>query len=256
MNNNIEIIKKIFYRIIATAIGNDNKFFVLFILIASFLILIYRLLKYPKITLMMIGAILYQFFVFIFVYTDLSPNKVNTVLLVIFFFEWILRYDKQFENAKNKLFLIIILTFNALFGIELVVQDITCSYSNAKATASYINKEIPQDSNFIVSGIPYSLSIIPFTSNYRFWSPQIEDYFTFCTWNDESIAEYEIPELENRIRKAFFNNKKTYFIYCFDWNENSLNDFIKMTNGKLLYENTNKTIQKEEKYRIYKLFDN
>lgn len=258
--NKLDLLFIIIYTIFARILGNTNLIFNIIVFFITLVVLIYQFILNKKITSMMLVSICFQLFVYLFIYSDLVNQKSLTMLLIIIFFAWIEQYE-DIDNTKKKLpvfeiYLCFILAFSCIFGVRSVSREIKYKYSYAKETAGFINNNISEDAIFIPSDIPFSSAIIPFTNVKKFWSPQINDYFSFVTWNEETASSYYINDFKNVIDEKFNDKNNIYFIYCYNWTEEGLQWFIDGTSAEELFRTEAESIQKDEKYILYKLYNN
>ena len=262
MNQSYLFIWQIIKGITNTAIGNlNNLYLMIIVLLITVILLIYRFLKFPKITTMMVISIMYQMFIFFYIYSDISAFKSYTVLLVVLFFECIYRQEQNKRKEVNKkqiyidTFLTTILMLNVVCGIAFIANELVFDYSYSKRTAEYINENIQEGSNIVVSDVPHSSAIIPYAENYKYWSPQLQDYFTFCIWNDKIKSECSEKEFIKRIEEKYKNTDNVYFIYCNNWKEGMIDNFIERTRATLVFDSGDLIpFITDETYKIYKLY--
>lgn len=257
--NKLKLLFIVIYNIFAKILGNSNLILSIVVFFITLFVLLYQFILHKKTTIMLVVSITFQLFVYVFIYSDLVYQKTLTILLIIIFFAWIQKYE-EIDNPKKELpafeiYLCFILTFSCIFGVHSVAKEIKYKYSYAKETAEFINNNIPNDAIFVVSNIPFSSSIIPFTNINSFWSPQLNEYFSFVTWNEETASSYYINDFKEAIDKEFIDKDNIYFIYCYNWTEEGLQYFIEATSAKELFRSETQSIQKDEKYILYKLYN-
>ncbi len=263
INNNFEFDSSIFIitlNIIMNIIGNifntNNVIIILVILILSVLLFIYELIYYRANAIIMLISISYQVFIYVFIY-GISLQRVMTIFLIILFFCWIQREDYKPKKRFNIIFdvaLFITLFCLVISGITLSVEEIKGNFSYAKDAAEYINNNLDNDCIFIASDQPRVSAIIAYTKENYFWTPQTNNYFTFVTWDDNYEKSYNIEEILEMIDNDFTNKDNIYFIYCYNWNEEFLNNFLEVTDAEEIYRTGEDPIKSDEKYIIYKLY--
>lgn len=128
------------------------------------------------------------------------------------------------------------------------INDYKRNYSDAYDTATFINKKLSSNSNFICNNDASCSSIIPYTNN-SFYSAHSKKEFTYIIWNNERQKEIDYKKLDNLFRKKIF-----YYIYI-DNNEKNEEQFYSRLSKKYnltkVY-NSSQTIS-DEKYKIYKI---
>ena len=225
-NDTGRFLYEIVVNIVSKTLGNENYGVIVCVISILMAETISQLINNTKNTLIMLIGIGFQLGVYLFIYADLSYQKIFTSLFIIIFCYFI-----QDENQKKISFiwfetsLVFILMLNCILGINAFAKDVQYEFSDAKNTAEFINYNINESSTFIVSSIPYASAIIPYTNSYKFWSPQINNYYTFVTWNADLIKGYTLDEFEKTIVNNFENRDNIYFIYCYNWGEGRIRNF-------------------------------
>lgn len=232
------------------------------IVVLAIILLIYELMKHTKNAIIIFISICFQLFIYTFIYSSILEQRAATILLIILLFVWIQKEECiNVENKKMVFFdvsLSIILLFNISNSLLRVEKDFKYTYSGAKETAEYINNNINcNDAIFVSSHTPLTSSIIPYTKTKMYWSPQLDKFFTFITWNEENESQYEVPidEVLNNTNKKFKDKNDIYFIYCYNWDNKSLEYFITNTNAIEIFRSETNTIKMDEKYIVYKLYN-
>ena len=258
--NILESIKNILLSSCTILFTEEFKYFSFAILTILF---VYEIIKHIKNATIITVAVAFQLFVYIFIYS-ISPQRAGIILLITLLFTWIQTEeinDKAIKSKKNILFstlFVILLTMNVINSFIYIQEEIKYEYSAAKETAQYINGNLNEkNAIFISSHIPIGSAIIPYTK-YKFYSPQLDKYFTFTTWDKENENQNNVP-IETTIRNVnnrFKDKENIYFIYCYNWNEESLNEFLNNTNAIQIFTSNTDLIRQDEKYIIYKLYNN
>lgn len=232
--------------------GAKLKYPVLFILIGMF---IYELLKHPKNALIIFVTILYQVFIYTFIYS-LSDQRAAIIILIILLFSWIQKEEINKECIYTDMIILIILLANVILSAFEIENEVKYNYSDAKDTAQYMNENI-KEGTFICSHLPISSAIIPYTKTKRYWSPHFEKYFSYITWDSQNEMQNYIPIslIISNINKSFEKEENLYFIYCYNWEEEDLKEFIKEFEAKPIYTSKNNPIKADEIYTIFRLYD-
>lgn len=258
MNLNIELnikeISKTFYNSINKTLVNlyniEDSFCLNGIKIFLGLILLYEIIKYPKNFLIIFCTVILQLFIYSYIYMC-TPQRAGVWNLIIMFCWWI-----QEDEATNKnnfkiiieLFIVILFSYNIYFDFESITNDYHCNYSSAKETAEYINENIDENSIFVCTNMPKASAVIPYTSNYKYWSPQIKKDFSFVSWNEEYTNTYTVGEFKDMLEEF---EKNIYLLYTDDWNDEIIIDFENENYIEPLFE-SNESIRGED-YKIYKI---
>lgn len=240
--------------------SNVDFFFVSGILWYTLILyLIYYELKYYKLDFIKICVIiLWQLFIYGFIY-GMSSQRAGTVIFIILFFVWT-RKDKKKEKIKieknlKNMIEIVLMSASVLVGIIYCCIDITFPYSSAKETAQYINQNIDKSAVILTGNQPeFCSSIMAYTNKVRFYYIQREDYFTY--------AILDATNRENLTREAFqnakekFKDKEIYYIYePYKATESTDQDVIEELEKEneiiKIYES--KESFKEEQFFIYKI---
>ncbi len=212
----IEHIKGIlmqFYNIIKSMLGTSNLFFVMVTFIYILICAIYELRCKPKNFIIIFTSILYQFWIYEYIYYA-SEQRANSIFMIILLFAWIQREENK-ENYIERVIIskmmIIILAINCIFGIKYSIEDIKYAYSSAKQTAQYISENISKENILISRHMPLSEAIIPYLDEYKIWNPQIRDYFTYVTWNEDNKESIGMEFLDI-VKETFGEEKELYYI--------------------------------------------
>lgn len=145
--------------------------------------------------------------------------------------------------------IVILLAYNIYSGFKTISEEYYLNYSSALETAEYIEQNIENDAMFICTNMPKSSAVIPYTSNYKYWSPQTKNYFSFVSWNEDYENTYTVQEFKDMVEN--FEEENLYFLYTYDWKDEIINDFEEEGYIELIFE-SNDSI-KDENYRIYKI---
>lgn len=97
--------------------------------------------------------------------------------------------------------------------------------------------------------MPLTSAVIPNCINYKFWSPQKNDFFTFVTWDENYKKEIDLDKMFEDV-KNLFKDKKIYLLYSYDFDEILL-DFYK--NNEYIEEIFKCEDSEKENYILYRI---
>lgn len=161
--------------------------------------------------------ILWQAFIYTYIYAA-SPQRIQSIILIILFFIWTGNYTNKKEKSKieKKLFEIcfsIFMILNIINGVYLVTADIEGNYSTAKQVANYIEEQLPENSIMIVGSEPeFVSSIIAHTTNTKYYYIQSNDYFSFATWDKANIENLD-KEFDIQALKEKLGTENVYYLF-------------------------------------------
>lgn len=252
--NIVEDSYNVLLKVCTILFGIEFNVITLIILIA---LLIYEFVKHTKNAIIITITTAFQLFIYIFIYS-VSDQRAGIFLLIVLLFPWI---QTEGIGKKNKKVVFLNILFTVLLTIQIantiiyVEREIDYKYSAAKETADYINENL-KNKCIVCSHIPFASAIIPYTNN-NFYSPQLDKYFTFTTWDKENEEQNDVPieiVLEN-INNKFKDKENIYFIYCYNWDKEKLQEFLTYTNALEIFKSNENLIRRDEKYIIYKLYN-
>lgn len=239
-----------------------SKGFICYFILWIILALIWQLKKDNKGLLIMIISIIWQLFIYIFIF-GASEQKSNTIFLIILLIAWMNYYSEDYKNESKltkkiynivKYGFIVIMILNSINGISYISLEISKNYSNSKDTAVYIEENIQDNSVFVCLHGPTASAIIPYTNNKKFWNPYSKKYFTYVTWDKDSNT-YLTPK--QAIKNIMGNFKKGENVYIIESNtlyKNEFNDLKKNNYLSKIFEISKDCIMTDEKYySIYKI---
>lgn len=232
--------------------GLNDNIGIYIVCIPLLILLIYEIEYYPKNALIFIPTILFQFFIYSFIYFC-SPQRAGTLILLLMFLLWI-----QTEEPKQKkvnliieFICMILFVFSIIFGIIIVNIEIKYNYSSAKETAEYINEKI-DNGIFICADMPCSSAVIPYVNKNIFWSPSLQNYFSYTTWNEQCNTDYTIDDLKELIKKNFNKNQKLYLLYSYNWKDEIITE---LEDEKCIETKFVSSPALEEQYIIFEIKD-
>ena len=240
-----------------------NFRFIAIIICGLVVVVIYYCLKYyTKITLKILVTLLWQWIIYTFVF-GVNLQKAISIILIILFFVWTNRESGNYkvkdckETKCLKIIIIILLFFNIIVSIILGVYDIIYNYSSSRETAKFISENIEKGSIMVTGDLPEACSsIIAYTDKVKFYNVQMDDYFSYITWNGK-IREKLEDDFIDKLKKKFNGNEDLYYVYVkdkvFKQNDKKLiKKLVKQNVLKKVYE-SNTAFEFEETYIIYKI---
>lgn len=262
----LQIYEKI-CRILQQMFGRTMSKYLIFrvcICLYSILLIIWQARKNYENLIIGLTAILWQMFIYLFIY-DSSEQKVNSMLLICIFIAWLNlitkskeEKNKDIEQAMTAGCLILLLISN-IEGVTWCAKDVLNRYSNARIAAEYIEENLEEDAIFICTDAPYSSAIIPYTENKKFWNPSTEEYFTYMVWDEISNRELSINEIIEKVQDNFNKNDNIYLLDSHpDVNKELHEEDIEEYQNKgilseIIYKDYIRTEIYEEMYEIYKI---
>lgn len=235
---------------ISILFNTEEQFCIISILIILGIFLIYELIFYPKNFVIIFSTTILQLFIYSYIYIC-TPQRAGTLLLLIIFVLWIQEEKIKTKKLKTilEMLIVILLAYNIYSGFKTISEEYYLNYSSALETAEYIEQNIENDAIFICTNMPKASAIIPYISNYKYWSPQTKNYFSFVSWNEDYENTYTVQEFKDMVEN--FEEENLYFLYTYDWKDEIINDFEEEGYIELIFE-SNDSI-KDENYRIYKI---
>lgn len=254
-------------KILTNFLGNiiNNSVIFLFCYITLTIILIYQIYKQPKNTIMGIVAIIWEFLIFLFIYSDFATQKTNTIFLVLVFIFWINLNEKEINVNKkcdNVLKFCTIFTFTLFLlisdinGLQNIESEITKKYSDSIGVAEFINTNVEDDAVFLCTNIPRTSAIIPYVKNATFINPLNLREFTYVTWDETAYKNIAVNYIIENIKKSDYNEKNIYLIENLVSSEDD--KMIKELQNqnilsKVLYESDKENVFGDEVYKMYKI---
>ncbi len=261
------IVNSFLITIVINFIGNGlyNMIIVLIFYIIFPTILMYVLYKNPKNVVIGIVGIMWQFFVFLFVYSDFSIQKTNTIFLVIIFVFWISLNEKEksVNEIIDKVFKFIIIfttTFLLLMsdinGLQYIKNEVIKKYSDSIEVAEFINNNVEDDAIFVCTNIPRTSAIIPYVKKGVFINILNMKEFTYVTWDQTAYKIINPNYIIEKIKKSDYNTKNIYLIESIFSAEDD--EKIKELQNKnilseTLYESNKENVLIDEIYKVYKI---
>ena len=217
------------------------------------LFLLYELKYHKKNLLIFLITVSYQIYIYYNIY-GISDQRCDVFIFIILFILWI-----QHNNIKSKKeyitmiipLLLLLIAYSYSYN-DMLNYDLNYPYSEAKATAKFINKNINNNSIFITQDMPETSAIIPYINknqNIKFYGLEINDYFTYVTWDYKKQEQLNETNLINTITKKIKNENNLYIIA----NKEKYYQYQNLINNnyiKIIYLSN---FESKETYCIYKV---
>jgi len=236
---------------------NITLYFILFLVLV---LTIYIFKNYLKIGLEILGCLLWQYGIYAFVF-ETNIHKSISIILIIMFFTWIMKYKyriKKNKFDKGAIFILIILMISNIFSVIYIsFLEYYYNYSSAKEVAEYIEENIEEDSIIINGDLPeICTSIMVYSDKVKFYNVQIEDYFSYIVWNNDIRKELKANFLDDVIYK-YKEVDKLYYIYpkykVFKKNDKKIIMQLEKEGRIKKIFVSNDAIDEEETYILYKI---
>lgn len=178
-------------------------------LIAIIALLVFQIKVNKKNAIILVVSCLWQMMIYLFIYSDTSGQKLNTMFLIFIFIAWInLACDSdRINNINGKLrkyimqFCIFIIILSDICGLTNIQNEINQVYSDSKNVANYIKQNLDEDAIIVCTNCPTASAIIPYLKNVKFWNPFSKQYFTYITWKNDFNTDLKIDEIINNIKE-------------------------------------------------------
>ena len=254
-------------KILINFLGNiiNKSVIFLFCYITLTIILVYQIYKQPKNSIIGIVAIIWEFLIFLFIYSDFATQKTNTIFLILVFIFWInlnekeIKVNKKSDNALKfcTIFTVtLFLLISDINGLQNIESEITKKYSDSIGVAEFINTNVEDDAIFLCTNIPRTSAIIPYVKNATFINPLNLKEFTYVTWDETAYKNIAVNYIIENIKKSDYNEKNIYLIENLVSSEDD--KMIKELQNqnilsKVLYESDKENVFGDEVYKMYKI---
>ncbi len=240
------------------------RFNMSYIILVLLLILII-ILSFYKCKEMIMFLVSYIYFMFInyFIFYSITLRAVIVIFLLMFIC-WIIKEDIKLLNNKVAKYcfngLQILLIFYSIlsipFGVESYLDDFNNEVTDAHNVASYIEKNIEEDSMIIYIGLS-DVSILGYLPNRSFYNLSTNEYMTFLAWDDNVFRKVDYMDIVDALS---LSSTKAYILYYTDINSeyDNMIEKVKMNyNTKLVYESKNdsKYFNTSQQYIAYELYE-
>ena len=254
-------------KILINFLGNiiNKSVIFLFCYITLTIILVYQIYKQPKNSIIGIVAIIWEFLIFLFIYSDFATQKTNTIFLILVFIFWInlnekeIKVNKKSDNALKfcTIFTVtLFLLISDINGLQNIESEKTKKYSDSIGVAEFINTNVEDDAIFLCTNIPRTSAIIPYVKNATFINPLNLKEFTYVTWDETAYKNIAVNYIIENIKKSDYNEKNIYLIENLVSSEDD--KMIKELQNqnilsKVLYESDKENVFGDEVYKMYKI---
>ena len=230
-------------------------------------LLVFQIKVNKKNAIILVISCLWQMMIYLFIYSDTSGQKLNTMFLIFIFIAWInLACDSEkINNINDKFkkyimqFCVFIVILSDIFGLTNIQTEINKAYSDSKNVANYINQNLDEDAIIVCTNCPTASAIIPYLKNVKFWNPFSKQYFSYIIWKNDFNTDLKIDEIINNIKEKL-PLKKVYLLESYEHTtlEENPNILKLIENGTLseeLYSSNefNEFIKSDEVYKLYKV---
>ena len=239
-------------------------------LIAIIALLVFQIKVNKTNAIILVVSCLWQMMIYLFIYSDTSGQKLNTMFLIFIFIAWInLACDsKKLDNINDKFkkyilqFCIFIVILSDICGLTNIQNEINQVYSDSKNVANYIKQNLDEDAIIVCTNCPTASAIIPYLKNVKFWNPFSKQYFTYITWKNDFNTDLKIDEIINNIKEKLpLNNVYLLESYEHIGLKEKSDIALLIEKGILseeLYNSSSsskleKTLMFDEEYKIYKV---
>ncbi len=170
-------------------------------------------------------SLLFQLFIYKFVYSSvLFQRYILFFGVILFYLILVYQYD-NFDNINHFILCIAFLLITSVFGLKdffyTAVRDVSHPYSSAKEMAYFINNNIPKDSTILIDASIIGQSIIPYLDpGYSFYDIGYKEFV------DCANVAYDSNLIVSALSDLNLYRGK-YLIIC--------NDICKLEDLELLY---------------------
>ncbi len=236
--------------------GNVHEYFCVIFLLMLVGFFIVLLKNDKKIFSVACSGILFQFFVYRYIWVT-STEKAFLLLLILLFSSWIILNKQEVtKKVKNIVCTIIAVLFIFTFHISFltVKNDIKYSYSGSKEAARFIKNNIPSDAVIISNYNVTTAAISAYLPEKKFYFPQERIFYTYSKWNHGILTPY-IDSRDFFYISSLFKGKKIYYIFSYVFEPSELPKILPK-NLINIYKSGDSTLLKSEKFYIYELKNN
>lgn len=251
----INMFKSYITVLVVSYTGHSNDLFLTIAFMAIIIMMILQVITFKKhknSILIFYGSIIFQLLVYVAVYQYLEQTMLTTYFIMLFCI-WIAHYKE--ENYKENLvidtIIIIISLITLLYSWKMIKFDFVYNYSSSKETAKFITDNIEKGSLIISTEDSTASSVIPYCKEYKFYSPQRKEIFTYVRWDAKRKVSTQYEELKNIIKQQQINN--TVYILTPQIDSLSIIDVLEAKNEISLIFGSNHAIRSDEEYCLYKI---
>ncbi len=142
-------------------------------------------------------------------------TRVLIVIYTLMFWLWTYKEDKQYKkklkrNIWIEIALVILIIMSAPATYKVVYQDLFGNFSTGKMTAEYIKGNIPEGSCFICANQELHQSVVAYLNKdeYKFYLPNINDFVTYITWDEDwntPISDEDVSKSIDKLKQEYKN---------------------------------------------------
>ena len=165
-----------------------------------------------KIFFIYFSNIIFQFFIYCFIWDIIIPQRIYTLIIVFLFCLWLI-YDK-IKSTKIQKVIIILLSLIFLLssknGLFLAIKDYQKDYSEGKSTAKFIIENIKPET-LIISNCEFSTTAISayLPKEKKFYHLNKNLYYTYSTWSKKEQKK-EFQKID--IKEILIQNKTIWIV--------------------------------------------
>ena len=184
------------------------------------------------------SGFVFQIIIYNFVYSSILYQRYILIFVLLLFY-LILLSKCDIKKKDLDIICIVYLLFMCLFAsksyINSISDDLKYPYSSAKEMATYINKNLPENSTVLIEASVIGQSIIPYLDNAKLYDITYNSYVNCANVSDNKS---KIINALNNLDSSYSGH---YIIIC--------NNFVSLNNCDLIYETKNSIIN--EKFTMY-----
>lgn len=205
-----------------------------------------------RITLVCFFSIIFQIFVFSFIYQESIQRLLTWPVIFTFAFWVILAMNPRLpEKLMFSAFLTLATVFLAITNYPLIIEDYRMPYSDSKRTAEFINQHIPIGALILTNYDTGTEAIIPYLKKHTIYNPITQKPFTYLIWNQEREQTIDSSKMVDWIAHDFPGITEYYLIYFPVNRITNLEPLLET--GTLLDKSIIQPIVIDERYDIYRI---
>lgn len=259
LNSLFRVILLFFANPLGENIFTYNTFnFIFIICLLCYFIMLFILLKADKkFFVITFTSIAFQIAVYVFTYSYfIYVNRIFCAHLILIFSLWC---SYALIKAKEKLILNVVMTIffgiTAFNGINSVNMEMEIDYSGAKQAAEFIQNNInPQNSVLLTDNEPYNIALAYYLRNthkiYSVFRKRNLDYVIWDKTMELSYNDYNFRRYIEELSKTD-TNKEYYLVDSITYKPHNV-DKTEKNFFELIYSSKEETIEKFERYKIFK----
>ena len=208
---NLYNITNVLGKIVFNILGFENLFYnIVFYTILLFCgYLIYT--KDKKIFLVYVANLSLQFYICLFIWSIILPQRAYILLLIAIFCLWTLweKFTTQTKTILNLLLCFFLLS-STLTSLKLTKHDYLYEHSEGKSTAKFIQEKIPENAFIVTNSPEISTSISAYLpkDKWKMWYVPYNCHYTFTHWNKTILSTIEPIPVDELLK----NHNELYVI--------------------------------------------